>query len=90
MWQRQLRMLSSEQGSCNHLLSPTSGTSITTSHRNTVGSSPDSFPPTPQKSALALWGLPSLAHFCLRSGLGTPGEYSRSSVSHLCSVVDTQ
>ena len=58
MWQRQLRMLSSEHGGCNHLLSPTAGTSITTSHRNSVGSSPDSFPPTSQRSALASGASP--------------------------------
>lgn len=90
MWQRQLRVLSSEQGSCNHLRSPTSGISITTSPRNSSRSSPDSFPPTSQKPALALWGFPPLFHFCLLSGLGTPWEYSRRSVFHLCSVADTQ
>lgn len=44
VWQGQLRMLSSEQGSPNHLLSLTSGISITTSHWNSSREQPRLLP----------------------------------------------
>lgn len=90
MWQGQLRMLSSEQGSPNHLLSLTSGISITTSHWN----SPDSFPPTFRLSALAPWGFPSPVHFYLPlwigNSLGIRWEPCLSSLFSACHTVDTQ
>lgn len=58
MWQRQLRVLSSEQGSYNHLLSPTSGISITTSHRNSSREQPRLLPTHFSEISTGPLGLP--------------------------------
>jgi len=58
MWQCQLRLLSSEQGSYNHLLSPTSGISITTSHRNSSREQPRLLPTHFSEISTGPLGLP--------------------------------